>query len=276
MRTLIKFVFFLLLASSISSLISAFYLFLVLDLKILSAIFLVFFPITMYLSLNLFQKNRSVLTLKQRKLIKNIFPPFISLFFSNISNKKKRKRQELLFDGYEELFFELIKKSEIYGEYGMGQSTISAMNIKDLIVYSVDSDKAWVENVKSFSSSKHHLLYVDLGPVQDWGTPKDYSKRENIKIYLNYIWEMQEKPDLVLIDGRFRVASFLTSLRECNLGTTIIFDDYLDRPKYTIVEEFIKPNQFFGRQAIFEIKSKDNIDLYELNKLIDKFEYVTD
>ena len=87
---------------------------------------------------------------------------------------------------------------------------------------------------------------------------------------------MEDKPDLVLIDGRFRVASFLTSLRECKVGTKIIFDDYEFRAHYHIVEDFIKPDRIFGPQAIFEVTSKDNLNFSALDKLINKFEYVMD
>jgi len=275
MNKLFKLVFFLLTLSSISCLIAALYLFLILDLKILSAIFLTFFPVTFYLALNILQNNKNLFSIDAKRVVKNVLPPFFTLFLSNISNR--RERRELLFEGSEDLFRKLIKKSQIYGEYGMGQSTINAMTFDHIKVFSVDSDRVWVEKIKSTcNKNSHQLEYVDLGSVKEWGYPKDYSKRQNIKIYLNYIWNMEDKPDLVLIDGRFRVASFLTTLRECNVGTKIIFDDYVDRSHYHIVEDFIKPDRIFGRQAFFEVTSKDNLDIFKLNELINKFEYVMD
>jgi hypothetical protein len=273
MNKLLKAVFFLLALTSICCLIAALYLFLIIDLKILSAIFLVFFPVTLYLALNLLQTNDTFLSINEKRVIKNVFPPFLSLFLSNIL--RKQERGELLFRGSEDLFRELIKKSWVYGEYGMGQSTILAMSNAHIKVFSVDSDRLWVKKIQSTCNEKsHNLKYVDLGVVRDWGYPAGYSKRQNIKTYLNYIWDMEDKPDLVLIDGRFRVASFLTSLRECKAGTKIIFDDYTARQEYHIVEEFIQPRQIFGLQALFEVTSKDNLDISKLDKLINKFEYV--
>ena len=275
MKKLIKLLFFLLTLTSISCLSAASYLFLILDLKILSAIFLTFFPVTFYLALNILQNNKALFSIDEKRIVKKMLPPFFSLFLSNISNKQERR--ELLFEGSEDLFRELINKSQIYGEYGMGQSTINAMSNEHIKVFSVDSDRVWVEKIQSICNKKsHHLKYIDLGGVKEWGYPKDYSKRQNIKLYLNYIWNMEDKPDLVLIDGRFRVASFLTSLRECKVGTKIIFDDYENRPYYHIVEDFIKPDRIFGVQAFFEVTSKDNIDISKLDKLINKFEYVMD
>ena len=91
---------------------------------------------------------------------------------------------------------------------------------------------------------------MDLGKTPSWVYSKGYSKRENIPDYLDFIWKQSRKPDLVLIDGRFRVASFLTPLKNCELGTTIIFDNYLERRYYHIVEEMVLPINFCGRQAV--------------------------
>ena len=174
MNKLFKIVFFLLALTSISCLVSAMYLFLILDLKILSAIFLTFFPVTFYLALNILQNNKNLFSIDEKKVVKNLLPPFLSLFLSNISNKKERR--ELLFGGSEDLFRELINKSQIYGEYGMGQSTINAMSNKHIKVFSVDSDRMWVEKIQSIcNKKKHHLKYIDLGGVREWGYPKDLS-----------------------------------------------------------------------------------------------------
>ena len=40
------------------------------------------------------------------------------------------------------------------------------------------------------------------------------------------------------------------------MGSFILFDDYIDRPYYNVIEEFIKPSEYFGRLALFEIKKK--------------------
>ena len=60
-------------------------------------------------------------------------------------------------------------------------------------------------------------------------------------------------PDLVLIDGRFRVASFLVSALLAQEGCTILFDDYFDRPNYHVVEKYLKPVRKAGRMAEFSV-----------------------
>ena len=87
-------------------------------------------------------------------------------------------------------------------------------------------------------------------------------KKKNFLEYANWFWNFDLKPDLVLIDGRFRVLCFLTSIKFAPIGTKIIFDDYTFRPFYHVVEEFLKISDTCGRQALFEVDeySKKNID----------------
>jgi hypothetical protein len=87
--------------------------------------------------------------------------------------------------------------------------------------------------------------------------------RHNFVRYTESLWVREEKPDVVLIDGRFRVCGFLTSLMYANAGTIIIFDDYVCRPHYHIVEEFLEPDHFCGRQCIFKVPNKHSLILRE-------------
>ena len=81
-------------------------------------------------------------------------------------------------------------------------------------------------------------------------------------------------PDLVLIDGRFRVCCFLTSLARAEAGTILLFDDYRDRPLYHLVEEFVQPSRQCGRQTAFVVPA--NVDKQLLLATAERFLYVTD
>ncbi|WP_240997067.1 hypothetical protein, partial [Pseudomonas viridiflava] len=39
-----------------------------------------------------------------------------------------------------------------------------------------------------------------------------------------------EQPDVILIDGRFRIACFVTAYLRATKPMIVLFDDYLDRP----------------------------------------------
>lgn len=151
--------------------------------------------------------------------------------------KSKYIFQNKLFDGDDTLFKKLIKDILIYGEYGCGKSTNYVIKNTSSKILSVDTQYEWIELVKE--KNKEHLkrikiFHIDLGATLDWGYPINYDKSKYFYKYTDSIWQCSVKPDLVLIDGRFRVCCFLTSLKYAEEGTKIIFDDYISRPHYHI------------------------------------------
>ena len=115
-----------------------------------------------------------------------------------------------------EMFYRYLKKAKVYFEYGSGGSTYQA-SIRDNIkkIYSVESDPMWFNELrKNITTSKFCDLYneMDTQP-KTWGRP---GKKANNLQKINYSNHMknlnkkeQQSIDLVLIDGRFRVACCL-------------------------------------------------------------------
>ena len=64
--------------------------------------------------------------------------------------------------------------------------------------------------------------------------------------------------DVILIDGRFRVACFLYCLLKSKEGSFIFFDDYINRSYYHVVEDIIPAFDLCGRQAVFQVPKKFN------------------
>lgn len=186
---------------------------------------------------------------------------------------------EILFDGDDWLFKKCAAISKKYGEYGCGKSTIWVRkSYPTTLICSVDTSVQWATRVNSqlrSESSTDFVTHIDVGEVGEWGRPVTMLYRKNFILYAKSIWARHTDYDLVLIDGRFRVTSFLTSLLHCKEGTMILFDDYRDRPHYHIIEEFIKPVDFCGRQALFCVE-KNSIDLGSVELERDLFRYVVD
>lgn len=165
-------------------------------------------------------------------------------------------------------FDECMKRTRCYLEYGCGGSTLYAANAKVQTIISVDTDQAWVNAVKAaLTSTQTQLIieYCDVGEVAEWGTPKNRNKAENFWRYIVLPWQncrnTQLHPDMVLIDGRFRVAAFLYSLLSARVGTPILFDDYFDRPHYHIVESFSDVQERHGRMAAFSAGKQFSVPL---------------
>ncbi len=158
------------------------------------------------------------------------------------------------------LLIEKLKVSRNYLEFGAGYSTMVACSFKDLNVFSFETDVNYCRFIESkLAETGEHknvtVIHVDIGPTRDWGWPELNADEAK---FPNYLWAPINsmkvehfKPDLILIDGRFRVATFLSCLMEFP-GVEIIFDDYVDRNHYHIVEEVIKPYKRVGRVALFK------------------------
>lgn len=210
-------------------------------------------------------------------ILKNITPPVLWNFLKIITpNMQTASNENQLFDGDDALFKELVNQVNFYGEYGVGQSTVWVSKNCSAHVYSVDTSKEWIDTVKSklTPSKKFDIEWVDLGVLGDWGYPRTYEKRDDFHKYVESIWTKENKPELVLIDGRFRVCCFLYSLIHGSPGTKVIFDDYTNRPNYHVIEEFITPLKTNGRQALFVVP--ETLDIENVESVLNQFLYVMD
>src|SRR5690606_11143736 len=117
-----------------------------------------------------------------------------------------------------------------------------------LVVTSIESDWKVLRAVKHATAARNaddriSLLFADIGPTGDNSFPVD---DENFRHWHRYPVEpwhhcasRGQRPDLVLIDGRFRRACFLSSRIFAAPGTQILFDDFADRAHYHGVERFL-------------------------------------
>ena len=138
------------------------------------------------------------------------------------------------------------------------------LGVKNLIY--CDSSSVWIDSVSkivsAYSEINAYPVFIDVGDVVEWGRPKDKSHAIAWKNYCYQPWLTAQKnninPQLVLVDGRFRVACFLNSLLFGSFETTILFDDYYDRDYYKVVENIIEPEGTHDRMATFVIPAQFN------------------
>ena len=218
-------------------------------------------------------------------MIRKFIPPiflelrnkFLDEIISNRFEKRilKNLRKSTLFNGNDAMFKQMIQNASEYVEVGCGQSTIFALNNSNVeTVVAIDTSKQWLEFVNSVSKKSNLIIHhSDFGPLGDWGRPKGYDQISQIHDYTSAMFKYCN-PDLILIDGRFRVYCFLYACVNGKPGTKIIFDDYYGRPHYHIVEDIIKPIDSCGRQALFHLNP--DIDRIKAKDLMTKFEFVMD
>jgi hypothetical protein len=169
-------------------------------------------------------------------------------------------------DASSPVFRDLLTRSKFYLEFGSGGSTVLAarLGIKTL---SVESDRFFAKAVlaKLPVGAPTEILTPNIGLTKQWGVPvlKRRSERRLAR-WARYIDAPFERlreagaafPDLVLVDGRFRVACALESARQATLRSrnlTIFFDDYAGRPFYEGVEAYLGAPDIVGRVALFNV-----------------------
>ena len=134
-----------------------------------------------------------------------------------------------------------------YLEFGSGRSTILAAqtaNIKKITSVESDAD-FWKQQVCSdvciqdaITSKRLCPLLINIGPSTKWGYPLDTSCKQNWPLYHSTAFEGNFAYDLVLVDGRFRIACILQTCLHCSSDTQLLVHDFFNRPYYFVVLPF--------------------------------------
>lgn len=155
-------------------------------------------------------------------------------------------------------FNEEIGKAKYYVEFGSGGSTVYASRM-GIPTISVENDRFYARAVATkLHGSTVTQVVAGMGITREWGMPLFPSARK-ARRYVMAPWDAECFPDLILVDGRYRVACALESARRahaCNASAILMFDDYSMRPFYHVVEEFLGQPEIVGRAAIFHIGSQ--------------------
>lgn len=154
-------------------------------------------------------------------------------------------------------FMACLEQARVVLEFGMGGSTVAAAR-QGCLVQSVESDSAWVFSLRralTEAGLDARLLthFVDIGAIGAWGRPLTREFELRWPGYATDIWQREwfHPPDLVLIDGRFRAACFVACCVGIRRPTRVLFDDYLERPEYHVIEQFFRPIGFHDTMAEF-------------------------
>jgi hypothetical protein len=143
---------------------------------------------------------------------------------------------------------ECFSKATSLVEFGSGGSTLLAVSSKSLRrIWSVESDPGWIsrlqarpEVVAAVKDERLQLQHVDIGPTGDHGAPSDGASQAQWPAYHENVWNDPKttRADLVLIDGRFRVACAMAALANCQAHTILLFHDFWNRTHYHPVLAF--------------------------------------
>ena len=138
-----------------------------------------------------------------------------------------------------EKWLEQTGRANVYLEYGAGGSTVEAAKTVRHVV-SVESDSGFLQKLTNHINSPQifHPVFADIGMTRAWGRPaitlKTAGRMEAWKRYPEAPWRVLKDlpaPDVILIDGRFRVACVLESMLRLpeESDAVFLFDDFIGR-----------------------------------------------
>lgn len=161
----------------------------------------------------------------------------------------------LMSDVEKALFLKTIsEKGGVYFEFGSGGSTVAASGVDSIDeIISVESDSGWLDKVRTHLTKKNLLISVDIGPTKDWGTPTDRRHSHKWSAYSSAI--DGHRPDVVLVDGRFRVACICKAILSLNENGIIVVHDFWNRTHYHVVLPFLDVVSRADTLAVFKVKS---------------------
>jgi hypothetical protein len=177
-----------------------------------------------------------------------------------------------------QLFYKYLDKATNYFEFGSGGSTYQAALRTNIVsIHSIESDFAWYTRMVSLLGDNPHvkLIYNEIdAKANTWGHPGPASTKEQKMRYSEQIRMLDTSGlDLILIDGRFRVACCLKSFDVISDDCLIAFDDFLNRPVYHVVLEYYNIIEQTRDNRMIILKKKAGVVVP--NELILKYELVS-
>lgn len=177
-----------------------------------------------------------------------------------------------------------VARTNVMIEYGAGGSTVEAVRHVSVLL-SVETDSRYLNAVAARlrdidGCAAFHPVFVDIGLTWSWGLPvatrATQTRLAKWRTYPAAPWRELERlgavPDLVFVDGRFRVACVLESLVRLPDGANCRFlmDDFVGREDaYGAVMDFITDVGYHDRMISFQ--RKDSFDRQRCAAMLEAF-----
>jgi hypothetical protein len=160
-------------------------------------------------------------------------------------------------------FLKRLSTARRYLEFGSGGTTYAAARLGVDFV-TVDTDRHFLDAVREkirrakYTRPGQVFHHADIGRTGAWGRPVGKvtsARREQFRRYSDMPAECLDGPlpDLILIDGRFRIACALKALHwhmlRDDADWVVVVDDYDGRPAYRVLTDFAETH-YVGRMAV--------------------------
>lgn len=181
-----------------------------------------------------------------------------------------------------------IQAASLVVEFGAGGSTLYCASLGKPVV-AIETDALFLNTVRRqvtdrgwFDDDNQTYLHCDIGATRMWGRPvmfraPDTARQAQFRACSDMPEALTDPAQaggapLVLVDGRFRLATALKAIRAlagCE-GWSIWFDDFAGRPQYGAIRQICTPEILGDRIA--RITPASLGDLSTLDKLIGEYD----
>jgi hypothetical protein len=153
-----------------------------------------------------------------------------------------------------------------YAEYGAGGSTCVAYTYPLASLVSVESDPLFVDRVRTLCPTAD-VRWIDIGPIRGYGHPTDESMRH---AWPSYSDQDLADPDIVLVDGRFRVACCVNVLLRYP-DATLLVHDFPMRTEYHAILPFVHIRS--TTDTLVTLQKREGVNDDELRQLYSAYAY---
>ena len=180
----------------------------------------------------------------------------------NLEPMMSNEEKQFLYEGF--------NRSHVYFEIGSGRSTFQAIK-HALKVISVESDAGWYNKMKKIFPEECDIDYIliDFHISYYKGYPCNKTTKEEMYQYTHQ-YKPEFNADMILIDGRFRVACALNILPYIDNSTNVYIHDFT-RADYHIVMKYYDWIEQAGTLVRLQKKrccaTKKELDYYQTRQL---------
>lgn len=131
------------------------------------------------------------------------------------------------------LWLSYLNPSTRYFEWGSGFTTRTAdALVKDSV--SIEGSKSWHDSMRQFNFSRTQLVYVDIGKTGSYSWPKNSSRGHE---YIHSVRKYGTR-DVILVDGRWRVACALASVPRLSRTGRMLVHDFQRAEYHVLLKHF--------------------------------------
>ena len=158
------------------------------------------------------------------------------------------------------LWLSYINPTTRYFEWGSGSTTRIADKIA-MRVTSIEGSHSWYKKMMTHNFSKNtNLMYVDIGPTKMFSWPLQKNNTKKSQAYVNAINSTQ---DIILVDGRWRVACAIASFPFIESNGRLLLHDFGRKEYHTLLKFYEKEKEI---EELVVLRKKTNVSQLELRK----------